>query len=53
MSEQPNTSPMTDLEQYYEALYMKQHSKPGSAQEKFWSRRLDDLEWVGLTKVKN
>jgi hypothetical protein len=45
-NEQPPTIPLTDLERYYEAMYMRQHSKPGSLEEAYWSRKAEELEWV-------
>jgi len=39
-----NVQPITEIEQYYEALYMMRISKPGSTQEAYWKARVEDLE---------
>ena len=51
--EQPRSAPMTDLERYYEALYMLQMSKAGTYQERYWKERVAELERVTLFQVKH
>ena len=53
MNDQPETKPKTDLEEYYEALYMLQSSKPGTYQERYWKERVAELERVTLFQVKH
>lgn len=41
---QPNTFPLTAIEQYFEAVYMLRISKPGSLQESYWKKKVKDLD---------
>ena len=41
--EQPYNLLVTTIEKYYEAVYMYQISKPGSAQELYWKKKVKDL----------
>ena len=41
--EQPYSLLVTTIEKYYEAVYMYQISKPGSAQELYWKKKVKDL----------
>ena len=41
--EQPYNLLVTTIEKYYEAVYMYQTSKPGSAQELYWKKKVKDL----------
>lgn len=51
-SNQPNTTPTTDIERYYEALYWMKLAKPGSSQEEYWKNRAADLEYATLLQIK-
>ena len=41
--EQPYNLLVTTIEKYYEAVYMYQISKPGSAHELYWKKKVKDL----------
>jgi hypothetical protein len=41
--EQPYSLLVTTIEKYFEAVYMYQTSKPGSAQESYWQKKVKDL----------
>ena len=45
--------PKTDLERYYEALYMWQISKQGTYAERYWKERVSELERVTLFQIKH